>query len=331
MNVIIANEKQEQLSGLDIDIIKSITGTYEANEIVEMFKNFFYSKMILDVTAIKNYESINSYQTLANGLDVEKIIFYLPEGSNLCTSNFLANLVDIGIYNFTTNLDGVKYLLRKTNTLKDVSHIQQLRNTGSEIATSAERVTGRTTIIGIKNVTEHAGATTFTYMLKKELESVYGSKVIAVEVNKRDFQAFNNKAMFSVAEAELTSLLDKYKSAKIILIDLNDLADNSMCAEVLYLLEPSIIKINKLLRRNRSIFNHLKNRKVILNKSLLSNKDVGDFEYEANIRVFYNMPPLNERNKNGAINDFLSRLGLLEKTTESKNESSSKIFGLFRR
>ena len=37
MNVIVANEQQNQLSNLDIDIIKSISGTYEAVEIVEMF------------------------------------------------------------------------------------------------------------------------------------------------------------------------------------------------------------------------------------------------------------------------------------------------------
>ena len=44
MNVIIANEQQNQLANLDVDIIKSITGLYDAFEIVEMFKNFFFSK-----------------------------------------------------------------------------------------------------------------------------------------------------------------------------------------------------------------------------------------------------------------------------------------------
>ena len=44
MNVIISNEQRNILSGLDIDIIKSISGEYEANEIVDMFKNFFIIK-----------------------------------------------------------------------------------------------------------------------------------------------------------------------------------------------------------------------------------------------------------------------------------------------
>ena len=58
MNVIVSNEQQEQLTNLDIDVIKSITGVYKASEIVEMFKNFFYSRMILDVTSIKNYNEM---------------------------------------------------------------------------------------------------------------------------------------------------------------------------------------------------------------------------------------------------------------------------------
>ena len=65
MNVIIANEQQQSLSTLDIDIIKTVTGSYEAREIVEMFKNFFFNKMILDVTAIKGYDNPDNYQILA--------------------------------------------------------------------------------------------------------------------------------------------------------------------------------------------------------------------------------------------------------------------------
>ena len=40
MNVIVSNKKQEQLNSLDIDVIKSINGIYETEELVSMFKNF---------------------------------------------------------------------------------------------------------------------------------------------------------------------------------------------------------------------------------------------------------------------------------------------------
>ena len=327
MNVVIANSQQNILSNLDIDIIKSITGTYEASEIVEMFKSFFYNKMVLDVTAIKNYEDIRSYQTLAMGLDVEKIIFFLPENSNLCTSNFLSKLISVGIYNFTTNLDGIKYLIKKSNTYKDVAHIQQLNDLSTTIVNKVEN---GTKIIGVRNVTEHAGATTLIYMLKKELTVELGNAVVAIEVDKNDFSVFNVKNMISTTSAQLRSIIERYRNASIILIDLNDSTDDSICGDVLYLLEPSIIKLNKLIRRNHTIFSKLKGKKLILNKSLLSNKDITDFEYEANTKVFYNMPPLDERKRNGVISDFLGRIGLLTKT-EEKKESSNKIFGLFRR
>ena len=65
MNVIIANEQQQKLSNLDIDIIKTITGSYESREIVGMFKDFFFNKIILDVTAIKEYDNPNNYQIIS--------------------------------------------------------------------------------------------------------------------------------------------------------------------------------------------------------------------------------------------------------------------------
>ena len=335
MNVIVANTQQNQLSSLDIDIIKSISRVYDAAEIVEMFKSFFYSKMILDVTAIKHYNELKTYEILVQGLDPEKIIFLLPEGSNLCTSNFLAHLISIGIYNFTTNLNGVKYLLKKSNTLKDVEHIREMANiqssndTGATVATVATKVESGTTIIGVKNVTEHAGATTFIYMLKKELAITYGQdNVIAIEIDKNDFALFNDKNMISVKQSEINSVLARYKSATIVLVDLNASIDDSFCADVLYLIEPSTLKLNKLVRRNRNSFNKLVGKKVILNMSLLLNNDVFDFESEVAIKVFYNMPPLDERKRNAIINDFLTKLGLFNRNSRP---SSNKIFGLFRR
>ena len=49
--------------------------------------------MILDVTAMKQYTNPQAYQTLIQGLDADKIIFVLPEGSSLCTPNFLSHLI----------------------------------------------------------------------------------------------------------------------------------------------------------------------------------------------------------------------------------------------
>ena len=336
MNVIIANEKQEELSNLDTDIIKSVTGSYEVVEIVEMFRSFFYSKMILDVTAIKNYKEIHTYQTLVKGLDATKIILLLPEGSSLCTPNFLGRLISLGIYNFTTNLDGIKYLLKKPNSLEDVEHILKMtreenikEESNQNIASVSTKVMDETTIVGFRNATDHAGATTFIYILKKELSMVYGKDgVVAVEIGKSDFSFFNDKNMISVQENEIQAAISKLTNAKIILVDLNNSVDDSFCGDIIYLLEPTTLRLNKLIRRNPNILKKLKNYKIVLNQSLLLHNDVIDFQSEAGVKVFYNMPPLDERKRNAVVNDFLQKLGLI---SEASDKNDGKIFGLFRR
>jgi hypothetical protein len=348
VNVIVANKKQSDLANLDIDIIKSLNGEYDATELVEMFKSFFYSKMILDVTSIKNYSELEPYEIISKGLVADKIIFLLPEGSKLCTPNFLSHLIDLGIYNFTTDLNGVKYLLKKSNTLQDVEHIKNMAGNNSneeettnkkevttnevktDLVKTATKVNDGVTIIGFKDVTEHAGATTLIYMLKKELTHVYGNDgVIGVELNKNDFMYFNDKNLLSIKENEIKSAISNHPEVKIVLVDLNTAVDDSYCGDVIYLIEPTTIKLNKLIQRNKTIFTKLAGKKVVLNKSALLNNDVNDFEGEASIKVFYNMPSLDERKRNEIISDFLVRLGLL--SGNSNNNSSGGIFGLFRR
>ena len=349
MNVIIANQKQNELGSLDIDIIKSLTGEHEINEIIEMFKSFFYNKMILDVTAIKNYNELETYSELSKGLDPSKIIFLLPEGSKLCTPNFLSHLIDLGIYNFTTDLNGVKYLLKKANTLNDVEHIKKMVNEnteeveeqevpnesvsnvneGPDIVNASTTIDGGITILGFKSVTEHAGATTLIYMLKKELSRYYGNDAgIAIELNKNDFVYFRDKNLFSLKEDEIKNNLSSHVGAKIILVDLNNAVDDSYCGDIIYLLEPTTIKLNKLIQRNKIILGKLAGKKVVLNKSALLNNDVNDFEGEAGIKVFYNMPSLDERKRNEIICDFLTKLGLIN---SKSGGNSGGIFGLFRR
>ncbi|MDD5888681.1 MAG: hypothetical protein PUC82_04255 [bacterium] len=341
MNVIVANEQQTELSKLDIDIIKNITGAFEASVLIEMFKTFFFNKMILDVTALKNYDNIASYKELISGLDAEKIIFYLPENTSLCTANFLSGLINIGIYNFTTNLDGVKYLTKHSNTLKDVEHILSLSSASDPVKEQPkfeipkqkepEKVPASVgpKIIGIRNLTKQAGSTTFIYMLKNELTAILGkNSVLAIEIDKNDFNVFSDKEMIVATKEDVRAILRRAINYKIILVDLNDFPDESICSDIYYLLEPSIIKLNRLIRRSSNVFEKLRGRKIILNKSLLTDKDIADFEYEARTTVFYNMPPLDDRKRNEAMYNFILKAGLVEMETK---ENPNKVFGLFRR
>ena len=131
MNVIIANERQAELSNLDIEVIKSINGVFDADELVQIFSNFFFGRMILDLTAIKDYKDIRNLQKFALSLDVEKMIVLIPDTPECLAPGFLSKIISMGIYNFTTNLDGVKYLLDNPNTYRDVAHLHQINDVAS--------------------------------------------------------------------------------------------------------------------------------------------------------------------------------------------------------
>ncbi|MBR4619297.1 MAG: hypothetical protein IKO49_08335 [Bacilli bacterium] len=327
MNVIIGNERQEELSTLDIDVIKSITGQFDALEIVSIFKNFYFNKMILDATSIKEYLNSSNIEKIVTALDPNKIILFLPKTSEASSQSYLSKLVDMGLYNFTNNLEGVKYLITHNNTYDDVAQVKQVQELTEVVE---QKVQSGCRVMGIRNVTDHAGATTLIYMLKRELERIYGDTIYAVEVNRHDFQYFNVKNTVTTTKEALNSTINKLTDASVILIDLNDCDDDSSCGDVLYLIEPSSIRLNKLMRTNKNIFNELTGKKIVLNKSLLNSKDVSDFEYEAKTKVFYNVPPLDERRKNEEINNLIDNIGLNNINNTNSKKSSGKILGLFK-
>ena len=45
MNVIVANKNEGLLNSLDIDVIKTINGQFEAEEIIQTFSNFFFNRI----------------------------------------------------------------------------------------------------------------------------------------------------------------------------------------------------------------------------------------------------------------------------------------------
>ena len=81
MNVIIANKYKEMLDSLDIDVIKSMDGEFTVDEIVERFSNFFFQRMILDITAVKDYKNLKNIQKLSVNLDMDKVILLLDDSS----------------------------------------------------------------------------------------------------------------------------------------------------------------------------------------------------------------------------------------------------------
>ncbi len=328
MNVIVANKYQAMLANLDIDIIKTMYGEFEVDELIETFSNFFFNRMILDITAIKNYKDIATIQKLSVNLDMSKVIFVLDDSEESSSSAYLSKLISMGIYNFSRNIETIKYLIQNPNSYKDVAQIQQLEDLTTTIIDKTEGATS-STIIGIENVTTHAGASTLIYMLKKQLQRNY--KVLGVEIDRRDFSLFNDKELISTTSVEFPKVLMTSKEYDIILVDLNETDNDDACSDVLYLIEPSTIKLNRMIRRNRNIFDKLKGKKIVLNKSLLDSKDVLDFEYEAKTEVFYNIPPLDDKKEKHLILDnMLTKLGFVKQKPVEKEEKSGKVLGLFK-
>lgn len=335
MNVIVANKYQMLLENLGIDIIKEINGVFDVDEIINTFNNFFYQRMILDITAINDYKNISNLQKLSISLNMEKVILLLDGTDDTCNPGFISQLISMGIYNFAKDLDGIQYLYNNPNSYRDVAQYHQLQNMAvqqqqqQQLIQQQQSVTvtpinqvnsiivnptpiqmdNTIKIIGFKNVTKHAGASTLVYALKNILSRNY--KTVGIEVDKMEFAYFRDNTMVSTTSPNFRGELTKYSNCDVVLVDLNDsVTAEGLCQLVIYLVEPTTIKINKLITLNPSSLRSLKDKKVVLNQSLLDNRALSEFEYEAKIKAFYNMPPINERDKNNQyVIDFLRKLG----------------------
>ena len=301
MDTVISNKYSSVLNELDIEVSKKLEGEYTVDEIISQFKNFFFNKMFLDITAIKDYKDLTNLQKLSMSIDMDKVILLLDKDDSISDSEpFLAKLVNMGIYNFTKDQNNLMYLYTNPNVYRDVAYLQKI-DTGenNNTTTDSSHSVSNKRIIGIKNITDSAGATSLIYMLKKVLSSYYS--VMALEVDKRDLTYFKDKDTLTVKDDEINNIISKYNSIDIFLLDLNKSNKEYLCTDVLYLVEPSILKLNKLAIINPKIINDIKGKKVVLNKSLLSESEIADFEVETRIKVYYNIPPLNDKKDNSDI------------------------------
>lgn len=321
MNVIVSNKYRDLLNSLDFDISKNLNGEFTVDEIIQQFANFFFNKMFLDITAIKDYKNLSNIQKLSINLDMSKIILFLDDNLECSSPQFLSELVGMGIYNFTRNKEGLIYLYDHPNVYRDVAHlhnigsVSQVNNVQLNVAQGGQNSNNINNnviprqIIGVKNLTSHAGATSLIYMMKKILEEYYN--VIAVEINKRDFIFLRDKDMYSINSSDVFKFLSE-NASKLILVDLND-TDGGFCTDVLYLIEPSTIKLNKMVMIDRNVFNKYSDKKIVLNKCLLDNSEVGIFQREASVNIYHVLPPINDKGEySNLILPLLDKLGFVK-------------------
>ena len=337
MNSIIGNKYIDVFSNLDIEVSKRLEGEYDVDEIISTFDNFFFNRMFLDITSIKNYKDLSNLQKLSMGINMDKVILLLDKEDVISDSNkFLAKLVSMGIYNFTKDNNNLMYLYNNPNSYKDVAYYQNIDNKQEDnIKVESQNVSNndKKVILGIKNVTESAGSTTLTCLIKKVLNDYYSTMALAI--NDRDIVYFNDRDCIDVKEDEFESTINKYDGVNYFIVDLNKSNKDYLCNDVLYLVEPSTIKLNKLMTINPNIFKELSGKKIIINKTLLNSNDIANFEMEADIKVYYNIGPLNDKeDSSNILLPLLEKLGYIkvieENNNEEKNISNKKsIFGLF--
>ncbi len=359
MNVIVSNKYGAMLSSLStkIDLIKTVDGEFQVDDLIAQFDNFFFNKMILDITAISGYQDISQIQRLSFGMDMSKIILLLDDSPIVNSPQYMSELVSMGIYNFTRNIDAIAYLVDNPNTYKDVAQFHllgnanpqqgnmgnfqqqggggrnfgfnQVSNESSFVNSSAMMPTmSGTRVIGFKDLTEHAGATTLIYMLKKQLSEHYS--VLALELDKNDFLYFNDSDMKSVSSKELSSIINNpVNNYNVILIDVNDSNEEANCSEMLYLIEPSTLRLNKMIRKDRAVLNKMRNMKIILNMSLLDATDIRDFESEAGCSVFHNICPLDDKkDRHRVLDELLNKLGFDKNRPVADNNKAARLFGI---
>lgn len=331
MNVIVANKYIDLLNNSNIQIMKAMSGVFKVSEIANSFNGMYYQKIIIDATALDGFPKQEVLKDLTSKFDTEKLILFLPP-DNSPPKNFLSFLVSINIYNFTDNIKGLVQLVNRSNSYDDVKNFvvedikTRLENKNEEDDILPNRYYNQKVILGIKNVTFDKYSTQLTYMLKENLKKEYQKNVIALEIDKKDFIYFNDKNMLSISKNKLEEIIKNINSSDIVIVDVDKNTDDKICNDIIYLIDPSLYRINELMFKNKRVFEGLRRKKVILVNSLLEQKDINIFAREAGISVYFNLPPLNDRIVNPCLNELLYKLGIVE-----NNENDKKsIFDFFK-
>lgn len=309
MNLVIVNENTKVVNSLNIDIIKELNGIYDVDKIKEELVNFYFNKVIIDITAIKNYFSSYDLFEFLNYFGSDKVILLLNDSEYCCSNEFLSKLVKNGYYNFSRNSEGISYLLNKSNTYEDVKKYLVVNSTfqselNTNITENTFKINDKIKIIGIQNLSNSAGATTLMVMMVKQL--LYNYKVKGIEVNGHDSIYFRNEnIIFCTSMLDVQDRIKELKNVDAVIIDLNGIEDKeNICSEIIYLLEPGMIRLGKTLVLNNQTGFIKSEYKIVLNRSALKEEELDYFSRETGLNIFYNL---------GNIDDMKERLLSIDK------------------
>ena len=77
---------------------------------------------------------------------------------------------------------------------------------------------------------------------------------------------------------DLERKLKESPNVDVVIIDLNEFGEaDRFCDDVLYLVEPSYVKLTRLLKKNKNAFLERKGDKIVLNMSFVNDDEVAEF------------------------------------------------------
>lgn len=122
MNIIIANKGKEELLKSDfvINKYKCASGVYTINAIINTISSLDVEYLILDQTAVTDLDKSESLERLVAAIDTNKIYIYLNKES-MDDYILICTLINIGIYNFESNIKSLNVLIKNPKTLEDVT------------------------------------------------------------------------------------------------------------------------------------------------------------------------------------------------------------------
>ena len=333
MNLLIENLNSALLSKIDINVIKTLQGEFTKRDLEDRLVNLYYSRVIIDITAIKNHEDFNSLFDFLYYFDKDKVVLLLEVDAS---AEYISAIVKEGYYNFTKNIGGINYLIDHPNTLRDVEKYIIVDIFDDNIKTDEKIIkkdvdklikNPNQIVIGIQNLTEHAGATTLMNMMLNALNPTYSAVGIEMVSHDTIFLRSSNIGE-SVSYDDLCYKIRTMKNMNVIIVDLNGVNAVNLCDYVLYLIEPGIISLSKLFSNKYNYEEAFANSngKIILNRSSLTDDVIKGFEYNTKVKVFHVIGNLNDRDNNHMdINILLNKLGF------DKIQNNMGLFGLLRK
>jgi len=120
MNIIIKNTNANLVEEFDDEVIKTLEGEFTIDQVQEKITSVYYNKVIIDITAIKDYGNIDNVIKFLRIFDHLKIIIVLKAMELNKQNMIVSKLIENGYYNFATNVNEIKTLMAEPNSSQNV-------------------------------------------------------------------------------------------------------------------------------------------------------------------------------------------------------------------